>query len=120
MADQTVKFDEPEGFVPPENLDADDTFQAMATFKVLPNNQLQLMDIEGYEIGAEESEEEEEQEPGAGEAAAATPPPGTAANQSADTLNPAANPTTTGGYAERLGQMFRTRMAQARRRARGG
>jgi len=105
---QTVTFDEPEGFVPPENLDADSTFQAMATFKVLPNNELQLIDIEGYEVGGEGGEEEEEQEPGAGEAAPAP-------NQSADQLAPGANQTRTQGFAERLGQMFRNQTAQGRR-----
>jgi hypothetical protein len=110
---QTIKFDEPEGFVPPENLDADETFQAMATFKVLPSNQLQLIDIEGYEVGEEGGMEEEEQEPGAGEAAPAAPPPG-APNQSQDQLAPGANQTRTQGYAERLGQMFKKATAKRR------
>lgn len=121
MAD-TVKFDEPEGFVPPENLDEDESFQAMATFKVLPNNQLQLVDIEGYQIGEGDQGEEEEAEPGAGEAAPAMGGAAGAAvapaNQSQDQLAGGANQTRIGGYAERLGQMFRTRMAQ--QRARGG
>lgn len=107
---QSVKFDEPEGFVPPENLDADDTFQAMATFKVLPDNQLQLIDVEGYEIGGEGGEEQEQQEPGEGEAAP-TPAP---ANQSEDQLAAGANQTRAGGYAERLGQMFRKATAKRR------
>jgi hypothetical protein len=120
---ETVKFDEPEGFVPPENLDADDTFQAMATFKVLPSNQLQLIDIEGYDVGGEGGMEEEEQEPGAGEAAPTTPPPGAPAgggpgggapNMSEDQLAPGANQTRTQGYAERLGQMFKKATAKRR------
>lgn len=103
---KTVTFDEPEGFVPPENLDSDDTFQAMATFKVLPSNQLQLVDIEGYEVGEDESMEGEEEEPEAGGTASPTgqAPP---ANQSADQLAPGVNQTRTQGYAERLGQMFK-------------
>ena len=117
---QSVKFDEPEGFVPPENLDADDTFQAMATFKVLPDNQLELMDIEGYDVGGEGGMGEEEQEPGAGEASPTAPPPGAPApggaapNQSEDQLAPGANQTRTQGYAERLGQMFRKATAKRR------
>jgi hypothetical protein len=105
MADN-VTFDEPAGFVPPENLDEDDSFQAMCTLKVLPNNQLQLVDVEGYAIGEGEEEQEEEQEPGAGEAApAAGGAPGP--NMSADQLAPGAAGTQTAGYAERLGQIFR-------------
>jgi hypothetical protein len=104
MAD-TVTFDQPANFVPPENLDQNDEFQAMATFRVLPNKKLELVEIEGYELGETEAEEEEEQEPGAGEAAPTT---GATPNQSSDQLAPGALGQRTAGYAERLGQMFRT------------
>jgi hypothetical protein len=116
MAD--VTFDEPEGFVPPENLDSDNTFQAMATFKVLPGNKLTLVDIEGYELDDEagESPEQERQEQ---EAGGGQPAPAPAAQGSADRLAAGAAGTATAGYAERLGQMFRTRMAQARARTAG-
>lgn len=51
-----LTFPMPEGFIPPENLDSDDTFQAMATFKLVSDNELQLTDIEGYQIGKEDTE----------------------------------------------------------------
>lgn len=52
-----LTFPTPEGFQPPENLDSDDTFQAMATFKVTGDGgQLQLIDVEGYQIGEEDTE----------------------------------------------------------------
>lgn len=51
MADQVTIFAAPAGFIPREPAGDDNTFQAMATFKVMPDNQLQLIDIEGYEVG---------------------------------------------------------------------
>ena len=54
MADLT--FPMPEGFIPPENLDSDRTFQAMATFKITGQDELQLVDIEGYQVGEEDTE----------------------------------------------------------------
>lgn len=54
MADLT--FPMPDGFIPPENLDSDNTFQAMATFKLVGDNELQLIDIEGYQVGEEDTE----------------------------------------------------------------
>lgn len=116
MADK-VTFDEPEGFVPPENMADDDTFQAMATFKVLPNDQLQLVDIEGYQVGASPEEEGEGPESEEGTEGAAplpaaasggTPPPGQpGGNQSEDQLAPGANQTRTAGFANVLAQRFR-------------
>jgi hypothetical protein len=110
MADN-VTFDEPEGFVPPENLADDDTFQAMATFKVLANDKLQLVDIEGYQVG--QPPEEEGQGPESEEGTETAQPlpsaanQGTPANQSEDQLAPAANQTRAGGFAEALAQRFR-------------
>lgn len=115
MADN-VTFDEPEGFVPPENIGEDDTFQAMATFKVLPNNQLQLVDVEGYQVGEGETEEEQEQGPEGTEGTqGAQPLPGAAsqgrpgmANMSEDQLAPGARGTRMGpGFAEALTNRFR-------------
>ena len=117
MADK-VTFDEPEGFVPPENMADDDTFQAMATFKVLPNNQLQLVDVEGYQVGEppeeggegpESDEGTEGAEPLPGAASGGTPPPGApgGGNQSEDQLAPGTNQTRTAGFAETLAQRFR-------------
>jgi hypothetical protein len=51
-----LTFNAPEGFTPPEHLDSDDTFQAMCTIKILGGEELQLVDIEGYEIGKEDTE----------------------------------------------------------------
>lgn len=122
MAD-TVTFDEPEGFVPPEKLDSDDTFQAMATFKVLGNGELQLIDIDGYALESEEPGEGEGEETEAGVAAGAPTPTGGGqppGNQSQDRLAAGANQTNTAGYAEQLGQLFRQRMASATKGMRGG
>lgn len=49
-------FPMPAGFIPPENLDSDNTFQAMATFKLVSENELELVDIEGYQVGEEDTE----------------------------------------------------------------
>lgn len=46
----------PDGFTPPENLDSENTFQAMATFQLVDDDTLKLVDIEGYQIGAEDTE----------------------------------------------------------------
>jgi hypothetical protein len=51
-----LTFDAPEGFTPPEHLESDDTFQAMATFRIVGDNELELVDIEGYQIGQEDTE----------------------------------------------------------------
>ena len=51
-----LTFTAPEGFVPPEHLDSDDTFQAMATFRMVGGDELELIDIEGYQIGKEDTE----------------------------------------------------------------
>lgn len=63
MADE-LEFEMPKGFTPPERLDSDDTFQAMATFKLVDDSTLRLVDVEGYPIA--EGEEEEGEEEGAG------------------------------------------------------
>lgn len=105
-----LTFEMPEGFTPPENLDSDDTFQAMATFKVTGEDELQLIDIDGYQIGEEDTEEDTEaaaQADQANAAAAVTGGGPGAANQSQDQMNPAANQTQVGGYAEQMGQRFR-------------
>jgi hypothetical protein len=127
MADKELTFDEPEGFVPPENIGDDDTFQAMATFKVLPNDQLQLVDIEGYQVGEPPEEEGEGPESEEGTeaaqplpagASAGTPagqgggPPGPGglggfANRSEDRLAPGTNQTNARGFAEGLVQRFK-------------
>lgn len=54
MADLT--FPMPDGFTPPENLDSENTFQAMATFELVDDDTLKLIDIEGYQIGGEDTE----------------------------------------------------------------
>ena len=54
MPDMT--FPMPQGFIPPENLDSDQTFQAMATFKLVSEDELQLVDVEGYQVGDEDTE----------------------------------------------------------------
>lgn len=51
-----LTFPMPQGFIPPENLDSDDTFQAMATFKIINDSELQLVDVEGYQVGEEDTE----------------------------------------------------------------
>lgn len=56
MANNDVTFPAPEGFTVPENLDDDQTFQAMATFKLVDDQTLQLLDVEGYQIGEMDTE----------------------------------------------------------------
>jgi|HubBroStandDraft_6_1064221.scaffolds.fasta_scaffold2199599_1 hypothetical protein len=50
MADQVVIFTEPPEFVP-RNIGDDDTFQAMATFRALPGNKLELVAIDNQKLG---------------------------------------------------------------------
>jgi len=113
MANNKIEFPMPQGFTAPENLDADNSFEAMATFRVA-GNQLQLLAIEGYEVGEGSMEASEEQEPGAGEAAPTPPAAGAGLagarpgpGMGADQLAAGVPPDQTQGYAERLGQMFR-------------
>lgn len=80
MPDMT--FPMPQGFIPPENLDSDDTFQAMATFKLVGDNELQLVDVEGYQVGEEDTEGDTEAARQA-EAASAASALQTAANAAA-------------------------------------
>lgn len=49
MASQVI-FTGPPQFVP-EGIGDDDTFVAMATFRVLPGNKLELVAVEGHKIG---------------------------------------------------------------------
>jgi hypothetical protein len=56
MPKDDLTFPMPQGFIPPENLDSDDTFQAMATFKLVGDNELELVDVEGYQVGQEDTE----------------------------------------------------------------
>lgn len=51
-----LTFPIPEGFSPPEHMDSDRTFSAMATFRLVGDDELELVDIEGYQIGAEDTE----------------------------------------------------------------
>ena len=96
MADQNVTFDIPEGYAPPEQLDSDNTFEAMCTLQLLSNDQLKLIDVEGYEVAEEEGETEEEPEEGGS--------PGTQKNMSEDRTPAGTPPDQTGGYAQRLVQ----------------
>lgn len=116
MADDNVTFDMPQGFSPPENLDSDNTFQAMATFRVTGEDQLQLVDVDGYQIG-----EGDEEEGGAAQAEAANaatamqPGQGGPPNMSEDQVPPGAPPNQVGGYAEAMGQKFRKAVAKTTR-----
>ena len=67
-----MTFPMPEGFIPPENLDSDNTSQAMATFKMVSDNELQLIDIEGYQVGEEDTEGDTEAAKAAEQANAAS------------------------------------------------
>jgi hypothetical protein len=108
-----LTFPTPDGFQPPEHLDSDDTFQAMATFKVTGDSQLQLVDIEGYQIGAEDTEGDTEAAQGADQANALAAVQGasnasggaTLPNQSEDQSG--APPNQVGGFASMMGQKFR-------------
>ncbi len=110
MADDNVTFDMPQGFSPPENLDSDNTFQAMATFRVVGDDQLELVDVDGYQVGEGEEEQEEGGGPTvtqaeAGNAAAAMQP-----NMSEDQTPP-------GAPQDQMGNRFVDAMAQKFRKA---
>jgi hypothetical protein len=113
MADLT--FPMPEGFQPPENLDSDDTFQAMATFKVVGEGELELVDVEGYQIGKEDTEGDTEAAAQADQANAASALQGASnaaggqalPNQSQDQTPPGTPADRVGGFASQMGQMFR-------------
>jgi hypothetical protein len=116
MADLT--FPIPEGFQPPENLDSDDTFQAMGTFKVVGENELQLIDVEGYQVGDEDTEGDTQAAAQADQANAASALQGAQGasngsagqalpNQSQDQTPPGTPPDRVGAFAEAMGQKFR-------------
>jgi hypothetical protein len=108
-----LTFPTPDGFQPPEHLDSDDTFQAMATFKVVSDGQLELVDIEGYQIGQEDTEGDTEAAKEADQANALAAVQGasnatggaTMPNQSQDQAG--GPPNQVGGFASQMGQMFR-------------
>jgi hypothetical protein len=60
-----LTFQAPDGFTPPEHLGSDETFQAMATFRIVGDSELELVDIEGYQIGEEDTEGDTEAAKGA-------------------------------------------------------
>jgi len=109
-----LTFAIPEGFTPPEHMDSDKTFQAMATFRMVGDDELELVDIEGYQVGEEDTEgdteaaKQTEQQnvasalAGAGSAASSETnlggPPG---------APPSAPPASQAGFAQRMGQRFR-------------
>jgi hypothetical protein len=113
MADLT--FPIPEGFQPPENLDSDDTFQAMGTFKVVGENELQLVDVEGYQVGDDDTEGDTQAAAQADQANAASALQGASngsagqalPNQSQDQTPPGTPPDRVGAFAEAMGQKFR-------------
>lgn len=53
-----MEFPIPEGFVPPEHLDSDDQFQAMCTLELVNDSTLKLVDVEGYQVGEEDTEKD--------------------------------------------------------------
>ena len=116
MADLT--FPIPEGFQPPENISSDDTFQAMATFKMSGDDELELVDIEGYQIGKEDTEGDTEAASQADQANAAAAMQGAQGasnaaggqalpNQSQDRVPVGTPADRVGGFAEMMGQRFR-------------
>jgi hypothetical protein len=113
MAELT--FPIPEGFQPPENIDSDDTFQAMATFKVVDDDQLQLVDIEGYQIGKEDTEGDTQAAAAADQANATAALQGASSasggqalpNQSEDRTPVGTPADRIGAFAETMGQKFR-------------
>jgi len=122
MADDNVTFPMPQGFEPPENLKSDDTFQAMATFRVTGDEELELVEIDGHQVG--EGDEEELQQTEQANAAAALqggggptagppggPPPPPTGNMSEDRVPPGAPAEQLApGFAETMGQKFKTAM----------
>ena len=110
-----LTFPIPEGFQPPENLDSDNTFQAMATFKVVDEGELQLVDVEGYQIGEEDTEGDTQAAAQADQANAASALQGASngsggqalPNQSEDQAPVGTPPDRVGAFAESMGQKFR-------------
>jgi hypothetical protein len=110
-----LTFPIPQGFQPPENLDSDDTFQAMATFKVVDEDELQLVDVEGYQIGDEDTEGDTQAAAQADQANAASALQGASngaggqalPNQSEDQTPAGTPPDRIGGFASMMGQRFR-------------
>src|SRR5258705_13293590 len=109
-----LTFPTPDGFQPPEHLDSDDTFQAMATFKVISGgDELQLVDVEGYQIGEEDTEGDTEAAKQADQAnrlaavqgASGATGGATLPNQSEDQLG--GPPNQVGGFASQMAQKFR-------------
>jgi hypothetical protein len=119
-----VTFKMPEGFTPPEHLDSDNQFQAMATFELVDDDTLKLVDIEGYQVGPEDTEAdtgaaksaeaqnamEALQQAGAGGASGAQPGPGIAPNMqgagsAAGTEANVGGPP--GSFAQMMGRRFR-------------
>lgn len=88
----------PDGFTPPENLDSENTFQAMATFRLVDDDTLELVDIEGYQIGDEDTEGDTEAAKKADQASAASAlqNAGSAAGAEANQGGPPGAPPATG------------------------
>jgi hypothetical protein len=57
-SNNSMEFPIPEGFTPPEHLDSDNQFQAMATFELIGDSSLKLIDVEGYQVGTEDTEKD--------------------------------------------------------------
>lgn len=110
-----LTFPIPKGFQPPENLGSDDSFQAMATFKMVGDDELELVDVEGYQIGNEDTEGDTEAAAQADQAnaasalqAASNGAAGQALpNQSQDQTPPGTPPDRVGAFADMMGQKFR-------------
>lgn len=94
-----LTFPTPDGFTPPENLDSEGTFQAMATFQLVDDDTLKLMDIEGYQIGDEDTEGDTEaaKTADAASAASALQGAGSAAGAEANQGGPPGAPPTPPG-----------------------
>jgi hypothetical protein len=114
MANTDVTFPAPEGFTVPENLEGDGTFQAMATFRLIDDSTLQLVDVEGYQVGDEDTEGDTNASQTANAANAQAAIQGAAQAQnggsaaSADDQGPPAAPSgTQASFANQMAQRFK-------------
>lgn len=109
-----LTFAMPEGFTPPEHMDSDKTFQAMATFRMVGDDELELVDIEGYQIGEEDTQGDTEaaKETDQENVASALQNAGSAASSEAylggpPGAPPGASPGTQANFAAQMGARFR-------------
>jgi hypothetical protein len=59
-----TSFPAPADFEVPDNIEAGDTFEAMAELRLEPDGRLTLVGLDGYECGCKDTEEDEDEDEG--------------------------------------------------------